>query len=218
VFPACGTTTSAAPRPGSCTRGASIREILGLRYRVVFRVRGTADLSPERLAFLLDELPLAARLLTFLRKTPYAAEYLDAERRRFRGRRGKDLAGEAELVAGAAREGAVYYFGTGSSKLAFWRLRGQGLLRAEFERSGPGGGLGYRLTVVAAPANAFVNALMKLGLFKGAVEGHLRAVLADITAAATRLEKEGVEAVVKNPSFTPAERARLPALLALPAR
>jgi hypothetical protein len=87
--------------------GFRLYRFLGRRYRVVYPIEGRLDLSAGRMQMLLGDLPLAARLLSHLQKVPYEAEYLDPDRRRFRGRRGSALSGEAEVVAGGAAQRSV---------------------------------------------------------------------------------------------------------------
>src|SRR5687768_1431341 len=52
-----------------------VYRFLGKRYRVTYLVEGQLPLSPARLAFLLEDLPLAAKLLSRLGEHRYTAEY-----------------------------------------------------------------------------------------------------------------------------------------------
>jgi hypothetical protein len=165
---------------------------LGERYQVVYRLEGSLAISVPRLNFLLDDLPLAAALLTHFQKTPYEAEYLDGPvRRRFKARRGDNLDGEATRVAGDPVDRDLVYFGRGTSKLGPWRMRGLGLVQVRYAADPTGKGLRYDLRVVAAPINAMVNLMMKTGLFRSIVLGRIREVLDDVVEASAKLEKEG---------------------------
>ena len=76
--------------------GARGYRLLGRRYRVVYSIEGVAPISRARFLYLLDDLPLAAKLLARFQGKPYSAEYLDGPaHRHFRGGRQGVLTGEA---------------------------------------------------------------------------------------------------------------------------
>jgi hypothetical protein len=195
--------------------GYRLYQFLGARYQVVYTAEGEVPLSPARLAFLVDDLPLAAKLLTRFQGTAYAAEYVDGDARRFRGRRGGNLSGEAELISGSTGEGRLYYFGRGVSQVAWWKLHGVSLMEFDYG-AGPGRGLRYRMRVVTTPASAALNVIMKTGLFRRVVEGQIHDVVGDVTEASRKLEHGGLTALGPGPEFSPAERAKLEAFLKLP--
>ncbi|HLA76635.1 MAG TPA: hypothetical protein VJU18_03540 [Vicinamibacteria bacterium] len=196
--------------------GSRVYRMLGRRYRVVYSVVGEAPISQPRFLYLLDELPLAAKLLSRLQAKDYSAEYLDGPaRRRFRGGRKGVLTGEAELIARDPEPGRLTYFGLGTSQVGFWSLRGLALLELEFAPVDAGRRLAYRISVVASPVNAFYDMVMRLGVFKGLVEGRLREVIGDITQAMAKLEGSP-PSVLSSPDWTGEEKAKLTALLRLP--
>jgi len=130
----------------------SLYRFLGKRYRVTYAVSGELPISAERLSFLLDDLPLAAKLLTAFRGRTYTAEYLDEEHRHFRGSKQGTLRGEARRLLGQTPEGRLVYFGFGSSKVAFWRLGGQSLATLSFAaQAKPASGIAYSLSVLVTP-------------------------------------------------------------------
>jgi hypothetical protein len=196
--------------------GYRLYQFLGARYQVVYAVEGEVRLSPARLGFLVNDLPLAAKLLSHFQRTRYTAEYLDGGNRRFRGTRGSQLSGEVELVSGDTGEGRLYYFGRGVSQVAFWKLSGVSLMAFEYTPAPGGQALRYRMRVVTTPANAAINVLMKTGLFRRVVEGEIREVVADVTEASRKLEQGGLPPAAAGPEFSPEERARLEAFLKLP--
>lgn len=198
--------------------GARVYRLLGRRYRVVYSIDGSAPISRPRFLYLLDDLPLAAKLLSRFQGKPYAAEYLDGPaRRRFRGGRTGVLTGEAELVARGPGEGRLAYFGLGTSSVGPWSLRGLALLELDFAPVDAGGRLlAYRIKVVSSPLNAFYDLVMRLSLFRSVVEGRLREVIGDITQAMTKLDAEGLEGIASRPDWTEEEKAKLAALLRLP--
>jgi hypothetical protein len=194
--------------------GYRLYQFLGARYQVVYAVEGEVRLSPARMAFLVDDLPLAAKLLSRFQETRYAAEYLDPSRRRFRGSRGKTLSGEVDLISGSTAEGRLYYFGRGVSQVAFWRLSGISLMELDYSPAAEGRAIRYRMRVLTTPASGALNVIMKTGLFRRVVEGQIRDVVADVTVASRRLEQGGLPAL--GPEFSREERARLDAFLKLP--
>ncbi len=195
--------------------GFRIFRYLGRRYRVVYAVEGELPMSPARLELLLDDLPLAAKLLSHFQKTQYTASYVDpSTRRRFRGAKKGAIEGEAELVAGGIRERTLFYYGFGASQVAFWKLRGRNLLRFEYRAAE--NGLSYSMRILVAPENAVINKIMGLGLFKKVVQGHIREVIDDIQAAGAKLSLQGLGEVTPGGPWTEAERERLERFLATP--
>ena len=55
-----------------------------------------------------------------------------------------------------------------------------------------------------------------LGLFRGYVVGQIEDTMKDLVGAASALSSQGVDGVLKDPSFSPEEREKVRALAALP--
>jgi hypothetical protein len=194
--------------------GSRLYRLLGRRYRASYTVDDRVALGEARLTFLMNDLPLAARLLTHFQKRPYEVRYLDATRTHFWGRKGDALTGEAQLVAGSVPERKLVYFGRGVSKVAFWRLGGNGFMQFEFQPAP--GGIKYRLKLIASPDSGLINAIMNTGLFKRVVYGHMREVIDDITQAALKLARGGGAAIQQSPEWSAEEKAKVAAFLQLP--
>ena len=195
--------------------GFRLYRFLGRRYRVVYPIEGHLALSTERMDLLLGDLPLAARLLTHFQKVPYEAEYLDVDHVRFRGRRGTALSGDAEVVAGGARERSLVYFGRGRSQVGPWSMRGLGLVLVDYWPSPTGRGLDYRMQVVATPTNSFYNFLMNRGLFRSVLVRKAREILTDIAEASHKLDQTGGK-LVADGRWSDPDRAKIAALLRVP--
>lgn len=192
-----------------------IYRYLGRRYRVVYAVDGELPMSVARFDLLLDDLPLAAKLLSHFQEGRYTATYLDPPtRRRFRGAKKGAIEGEAELVAGSIADRTLFYYGFGVSQVAFWKLRGRNLMRFEYEATDRG--LAYSLRILVGPENAVVNKIMGLGVFKRVVNGHIQEVIRDIQDAGDKLSLQGTAGVASTPDWTPEEKARLERFLATP--
>lgn len=195
------------------TLGYRLYQFLGHRHQLVYAADGELRLSPARLAFLVEDLPLAAKLLSHFQKTAYTAEYLDAERRRFKGRRGDQLTTEAERILGSPAQGRVEYFGHGVSQVGFWKMKGLALVQVDLTPAREGRAVAYKVRVVSSPANAVVNVIMRLPVFRALVRKHIRDTLEDITEAAQKLERTGVG---PSGAWTAEERTRLAAFLRTP--
>ena len=197
--------------------GPFVYPFLGGRYRVVYDIMGEAPISQAKFDSLAEDLPLAAKLATRFSKTKYSIQYVDALAKRFHAARAEKLTGEAELLFLDAGERRRTYYGWGSSKFGPWKLRGSAYVDI---RVRPGfkdpKGIAYDVRIRTAPVNAMVNAIMSLGLFKGYVVGQIEDTMKDLVGAAAALSAQGVESVLKDPSFTPEERERVRALAALP--
>lgn len=196
--------------------GYRLFAFLGHRYRVLYDVEGEVPLSAARLGYLMGDLPLAARLLTRFQPTQYTAEYVDPQRRRFRGSKGSKLTGEADLIAGGPDARTSWYFGEGTSKVGPWRLRGRSLMRFEFAPAGADGRrVRYRVRILSTPTNAALNLIMNLGLFKSIVNGEIREMVEDVTQASGRLEAAGAS-LPADTRWSPEDREKLAGLLRLP--
>lgn len=212
----CGPARDLAARGIDPADPAAFRvfRFLGARYQVVYRVEGQVAISEARLSYLLDDLPLAAALLSYFQKTRYTAEYLDEPpHRRFKGQRGDNLEGEATLLAGRPGDRDLVYFGRGTSQIGPWKLRGLGLVQVLTAPAADGKGLRYDVRVIAAPVNAVVNVMMRMGIFRRIALGHIRDVLDDIGEASAKLDKQGV---AEGAPFSARQRDGIAVLTRLP--
>ena len=197
--------------------GPFVYPFLGGRYRVVYDIMGEAPISQAKFDTLAEDLPLAAKLASRFSKTKYTIQYADAAAKRFHATRADKLTGEAEMLFLDAAERRRTYYGWGSSKFGPWRLNGSAYVDIRIR---PGfkdpKGIAYDVRIRTAPVNAMVNAIMRLGLFKGYVIGQIEDTMKDLVGAAAALSAQGVESVLKDPSFSPEEREKVRALAALP--
>jgi hypothetical protein len=197
-------------------RHYSLFRFLGRRYQVAYDVSGDLPLSPMRLSYLVEDLPLAARLLTHFQGVAYSAEYLDADRSRLKASRAGTMAAETQHVSGSTGEGVLYYYGFGTSQMGPWKLRGQALVEVRYEPAPSGRGLRYRIRILAAPSNAVINAFMNLWLFKSVLRGKVEEVLRDITQASAKLDRQGLSGSSAAAGWSDDEKRRIAALLARP--
>lgn len=197
--------------------GAFVYPFLGGRYRVVYDITGEAPISEAKFDYLAQELPLAAKLATRFSKTKYAIQYVDQNLRRFRAARADKLTGEAELLFLDSLAKRRTYYGWGSSKFGPWKLHGSTYLdiRIRPSPSNPKT-IAYDVRIRTAPVNAMINAIMRLGLFKGYVVGQIEATMRDLVGAAAALSAQSLEPILADPAFSPPEREKIRALAALP--
>ena len=197
---------------------------LGGRYRIAYELKGSAPISVARFDFLANDLPLAAKLATRFSKTAYVIRNLDADQsssRRFHASRADKLTGEARRLfadfSSPLTGDRRVYFGSGVSKFGPWKLRGSAYveIRVKPHPVTPGR-IEYQVRIRTAPINAMVNAIMKLGIFKGMVTGQIEDTMKDLIGASGALSAQGVEAVLKDPAFTHEERLKIQTLAALP--
>ena len=197
-------------------RHYALFRFLGRRYQTAYDVSGDLPLSPVRLSYLVEDLPLAARLLTHYQGVAYSAEYLDADRSRLKASRAGTLAAEAAQVSGSTGEGVLYYYGNGTSQMGPWKLRGHALVEVRYGPAPSGRGLRYRIRILASPANAMANAFMNLWLFKSVLRGKVEEVLRDITQASAKLDRQGLSGLTAAAGWSDDEKRRIAVLLARP--
>jgi hypothetical protein len=197
--------------------GYKLYRFLGMEYRVIYEIRDKLPISEARLAYLLGDLPLAARLVSHFRKEPYTAEYLDPERKSFQGTKGKRLRGEARLISGDTREKRLFYFGYGVAEVAFWKLKGPALMDFTYAaQADKGKGVDYRMKLLVFPGNGVINKIMNLGMFRKVVLGKIKEVLEDITDSARQLAAGGGAELLKRSDWNPEEKKKIEEFLKLP--
>jgi hypothetical protein len=197
--------------------GPFVYPFLGGRYRLVYDIGGEAPISEEKFDYLAQDLPFAAKLASRFSKTKYVIQYADAARTRFHAARGDQLTGDAELLFLDAEPRRRTYYGWGSSKFGPWKLRGSAYVDVRIHKAAPPAkGIVYDVRIRTAPTNAMVNAIMRMGLFKGMVTGQIEDTMKDLIGAAATLSTQGIDAILKDPAFSADDREKVRALSALP--
>jgi hypothetical protein len=197
--------------------GYRLYRFLGMEYRVIYQVEDVIPISIARLNYLLQDLPLSAKLIHFYRKEPYSAQYTDEQHRSFTGVKGKHLRGEATLISGDVGEKRLFYFGTGIAEVAWWVLKGPALMDFRYSsKTNDPSAVHYSLKVLVFPGNGFINKIMNMGLFKKIVLGKIKEVLIDITETAKMLAKDGGKSAMKGDVFSDSDKARINEFLKLP--
>jgi hypothetical protein len=214
------TLTARGIGPSHPTIGWDLYKVLGMEYRVSYVVEADLPISNERLAYLLADLPLAARLISYFQKEPYTAEYLDAERKHFKGTKGTRLHGDATLISGSSDEKHLFYFGYAVATVAWWTVRRPALMDfayAQTPNSDPNKHtLHYKLKLLVFPGNGIINRIMNFGLFKTVVYGTIKAVLDDITQTAQKLANGGSHGILDRKDWSADEKRKIGEFLKLP--
>jgi hypothetical protein len=197
--------------------GVVVYPFLGGRYRVVYDLTGEAPISEAKFDYLAQNLPLAARLASRFSKTKYVIRYVDSTANRVHAERADKVKGDAELLFLDVPQKRRTYYGWGSSKFGPWTFHGSSYLDLRIR---PGAknprGIAYDVKIRTAPANAMVNAIMGLGLFRGYVVGQIEGIMKDLVGAAASLSAPNLEKILTDPTFTPEEREKVRSLAALP--
>ncbi len=199
--------------------GFRLYRFLGFEYRVDYAISDTLPISRARFEYLLNDIPLAARLVAHYRKTPYEAAYTNPQRTHFKGSKGPRLRGEARLISGSFPEGRLIYLGSGVAEVAFWTLVGPAMMDFRYRElpatAGTDERLVYDLKVVVFPGNGVINSIMNMGIFRNVVTGKVQDVLTDITETARLLEADQGKQLTGNPQWSATERKKIEVLLQL---
>ncbi|MEO7424276.1 MAG: hypothetical protein ABI036_03755, partial [Fibrobacteria bacterium] len=196
--------------------GYNLYRFLGMEYRLVYTVEDELPISEARLAYLLEDLPFAAHLVSHFQKEPYTAEYTDPQHSHFKGTKGKRLRGDASMISGSTREKRIFYFGYGVATLAWWTLRGPVLMDFSYAPApAKEKVLKYKMKLLVFPGNGVINGIMNLGLFKKVVLGKVKEVLIDITQTAQKLSAGSAE-LLASKDWTPEEKRKIAEFLKLP--
>jgi hypothetical protein len=198
--------------------GYNLYRFLGMEYRTLYTIEDDLPISQERLAYLLADLPLSARLVSHFQNEPYTAEYIDAERRHFKGTKGKRLRGDAALISGSSDEKHLFYFGYGVATVAWWTLKGPALMDFSYAPDPAKTGiLKYKMKLLVFPGNGVINGIMNLGLFRKVVLSKVKEVLTDITETAKKLAAPGAAASIQGAKdWSAEEKKKIEEFLRLP--
>ena len=197
--------------------GYRLYRFLGYEYRVTYEISDTLPISRERLEYLVGDVPLAAKLVTYYQKQPYTAEYVDFAHTHFKGTNGKHLRGEAKVITGSYEEMHLYYMGSGVAEWGFWTLVGPAMMDFQYwEVPGREKRVGYKIKILVFPGNGVINSIMNLGVFRGLVKSKINGVLTDISETAQKMEKSGGKELKQSSAWSADEKKKIETLLLLP--
>lgn len=158
---------------------------MGSKYHVMYVVADTVPVPMAALDFLMSNIPLAAKLINSYRGTKYSAEYPHpGDSSRFKGSNGRNLSGTAGQLWIRDDHRERVYWGQGKVSVLRWKLVGNVVIEFRAWPPSPGSPLTcYSLRFTMFPANAFVNGIMNMGLFKSVAIGKIQEILNDVMLA-----------------------------------
>jgi hypothetical protein len=172
---------------------------MGSKYHVMYVVADTVPVPMAALDYLMSNVPLAAKLINSYRGTKYAAEYpYPRDSAYFKGSNGRNLSGTARQLWIRDDHRERVYWGQGKVTVLRWKLIGNVVIEYR---------AWYSLRFTMFPANAFVNSIMNMGLFKSVAIGKIQEILNDVMQAS---EAYATGIPPTNPaSYTAAEQKAL---------
>jgi hypothetical protein len=195
--------------------GQKLYGFLGQKYRVDYTISDSLPIKMAWFEYLLNDIPLAAKIINACQGTKYTAMYLDGDQKKYwRGNNGRNLSGEATLIAGSIGEKKLIYFGFGIVKILKWKLKGQVLFDYKY-REVQGMPIPFDLNILVFPGGAVVNAIMNMGMFKRVVKNKILEVFKDITDSAQEISKMSNEELMEKYKWTEEDKVKLKELLAL---
>lgn len=182
---------------------------MGSKYHVMYVVADTVSVPMPALDHLMSNVPLAAKLINSYRGTTYTAEFpFPQDSAYFKGSNGRNLSGVARQLWTRDDRRERVYWGQGKVAVLRWKLIGNVVIEFRAWPPTPGSARTcYSLRFTMFPANAFVNRIMNMGLFKSVAIGKIQEILNDVMQAS---EAYATGTPPANPAtYTPGEQKAL---------
>lgn len=182
---------------------------MGTKYHVMYVVADTVPVPLAALDHLMSNIPVAAKLINSYRDTKYEAIYPNlADSSFFKGNNGKNLSGQARQLWIRDDHRERVYWGKGKVSVLKWNLVGNVVIEYRAWPASPGSPLTcYSLRFTMFPANALVNSIMNMGMFKSVALGKIQEILDDVMLA-SQAYAQG-KAPLKAVTYTPQELSAL---------
>jgi len=171
----------------------------------MYVVVDTVPIPMPALDLLMANIPVAAKLINSYRDTKYQAEYPIAhDSLFFKGNNGKNLSGQARQLWIRDDHRERVYWGQGKVSVLKWNMVGNVVIEFRAWPVAPGSPLtSYSLRFTMFPANALVNSIMNMGMFKSVALGKIQEILDDVMQA-SQAYAQGKPAL-KPVTYTPEE-------------
>ena len=178
---------------------------MGTKYHVMYVVVDTVPIPMPALDLLMANIPVAAKLINSYRDTKYQAEYPIAhDSLFFKGNNGKNLSGQARQLWIRDDHRERVYWGQGKVSVLKWNMVGNVVIEFRAWPVAPASPLtSYSLRFTMFPANALVNSIMNMGMFKSVALGKIQEILDDVMQA-SQAYAQGKPAL-KPVTYTPEE-------------
>jgi len=179
---------------------------MGTKYHVMYVVADTVPIPLAALDHLMANIPVAAKLINSYRDTKYDAEYPKVgDSSYFKGSNGKNLSGVARQLWIRDDHRERVYWGQGKVSVLKWNLVGNVVIEFRAWPASPGSPLTcYSLRFTMFPANALVNSIMNMGMFKSVALGKIQEILDDVMQA-SQAYAQG-KPPLKSVAYTPEEQ------------
>ena len=196
-------------------QGRKLYGFLGQKYRVDYYVTDKLNVKHTQFEYILNDIPLAAEVVNCFQETKYSVQYMDGEEKRYwAGTNGRNLRGEANLIAGGIKQKDLVYFGVGIAKILLWELKGQVLFYFSYTPV-ENNLIKYDMHVVVFPGGAVVNAIMNMDLFKRVVRNKIKEVFEHITNSAAELNNTSYNKIVTMHPWSESDKEKIEILKSL---
>lgn len=196
-------------------QGRKLYGFLGQKYRVDYYVTGKLNVKQAQFEYILNDIPLAAEVVNCFQETKYSVQYLDGEEKRcWAGTNGRNLRGEANLIAGGIKQKDLVYFGVGMAKILLWEIKGQILFYFSYTPV-ENNLIQYDMHVVVSPGGAVINAIMNMDLFKRVVRNKIKEVFEHITDSAAELNNTSYNKIVTMHPWSESDKEKIKILKSL---
>lgn len=177
---------------------------LGDEYRVVYEVTGKLPVNAEMMKYLFDHMPFTSRLINAYQGTNYTLAFSNGNKWNFHGDNGSNLKGRFHWV----REDSMglkvgrrnTFWGAGSAKVLMWQLHGVALVFLDYDPIDHNQ-VRYRLRSIVFPANAFLNSVMQMDMFRNIVMEKMEQIVGHVEASARVFAKGDRKPIAKMEDF-----------------
>ncbi len=173
---------------------------LGGRYRVVYETEGKLPVSGSMMSYLFDHFPFTTALVNAMQETNYTIHYNSWDQRLFSGNNGGNLFGDFYWVlqdsAGVGKGFHNVFYGSGRCKILRWNLHGIAI--AVLDMYPNGDATRYKFKAIVFPANAVLNSIMKMGVFRDVVNSKISEIIRNISESSESYVEGNHEPVEKS--------------------
>ncbi len=162
---------------------------LGGKYRVLYEVSAVLPVNVQMMDYLLANMPFTAELVNAYEGTKYNIQYLESNKKRFKGDNGSNLRGTFRWIAddsAGTRKGQRHIFwGLGSAKVLLWELHGLAVIFFDIDPV-DSKHMKYRLRAIVFPSNGMLNSVMRMDMFRNVAMEKMQKIVGNIESAAKR--------------------------------
>jgi len=183
---------------------AQMFSYLGGEYRVSYEIKGRLPVNIQMMDYLMSHMPFTAHLINAYQDTKYNLAYMNNDKRSFYGDNGGGLEGKINWIKsdslGFYPDHRNIFWGLGIAKVLMWKLYGMALMTLDYDRVDQNQ-IQYRLNVIVFPANAFLNKVMRMDLFRNVALKKMQEVITNIETAARLYAKGERTQIQKSEAF-----------------